>query len=140
MNRRWIHMVAEFITKLMYFRLFQIGQLEVVAILRIFTSCLRYVSYTGKNKINIFFVSCSILGALSIIGSALYRKTFCNPKVYITLHPVSKKKSVLLFPYIGPSIVCAIYCRLDAEHTMDMWLCHLVERRVSEGQLASSLF
>lgn len=111
----------------------------MVAILRIFTSCLRYVSYSGKNKINISFVSCSILGALSIIGSALYRKTFCNPKVYPTLYSVSKK-IVLLFPSIGPSIVCAIYCRLDAEHTMDMRLCHLVERRVSERPLASSLF
>ena len=64
----------------------QKGEFNVVAGVRLLMAFLRYELHSISVESNVHFILLrSIIGALSIVGSAVYRKTLCNPKVRIPM-------------------------------------------------------
>ena len=59
----------------------QKGKFDVVAIVRFITATLRYTDGNIISYVNYIVTGYSIIGSLSIVCSAVYRKTVCNPKV-----------------------------------------------------------
>jgi hypothetical protein len=66
----------------------------------------------------------SFAGALSIVGSAVYRKTLCNPKVRI----VRRQVASFFFNNLGTPNICPVDCGHSAKYTLDHWSTDVAER------------
>ena len=93
------------------------------------------------NTWNDYFAHNSIIGALSIICSAVYRNTVFNPKVRQVATSVvwSLVASISVFP--GPPNICHVSSGHSAECTVDQWSSAVANRRSQWlQQTPSSLF